>query len=611
MTKTSIFKIIRVAGFILLSATLFLNGCSVDHGQGWADSRYTTNFKFYFDNPNPKTGTAYTAEELAALDYDPSVEGKFEEGDPVVLSFVLPKQISELKVVDTSNENVLYTFNEATVDGDKFRIGISTTLTDLGLLAVKDRKGLKFDFTYQDGAVGSVIYKITYAKFEVIDPNADLSLDLIGYWRFNDANNLLGASRGNDLALGGAASHSASSGVDGNDGAAHLDIGTWYDVDHGMPASGGDRVNEYTMIWDVKVATADLGKYICLLQFNTANDTDGAVYIHPNAGFWFNGGPGGHAEGTIKGDTWHRIAMTVNAPEVVFYVDGVEIYKDEVLATPDGTFSLDPSKFIILGENSSNDGNGEDNPISITEFMLFKKAFSKSVIEGLPPVSEPAINDISQQVVGRWNFDDDADLLKAQLGNTLALGGAAAHSFAPGVDGDDGAALLDIGTWYDVDHGLPASGGDRVNEFTMIWDVKVATADLGKYICLFQHNTANDTDGAVYIHPNAGFWFNGGPGGHAEGTIQGDTWHRIVLTVSSPEVVFYVDGVEIYKDEALASTDGNFSLDPSKFIILGENSSNDGNGEDNPITISDFILLKSALSKSRVESLPAVDQPAF
>ena len=71
------------------------------------------------------------------------------------------------------------------------------------------------------------------------------------------------------------------------------------------------------------------------------------------------------------------------------YVDGILIYSDDTLATPDGKFSLDPSKFIILGENSSNDGNGEDNPISITDFLLFDKAFSQTVVEGLPTVDMP------------------------------------------------------------------------------------------------------------------------------------------------------------------------------------------------------------------------------
>ncbi len=611
MKKINIIKEYKIAALLLLFVALIFSACSKDNGEGWSDERYTTNFAYYFDNINPKTGLTFTPEEIAVLGWNPAKEGRYEEGEAVVLKFVLPKQIIGLTVTNTTDGSEMYSFTSAEADGDKYKIDISTTLPELGLLELKDNIFLKFDFTYQDGAVGTVIYKITYVKIEVIDPNADLSKNLVGYWRFDDPNNLGAATIGNDLTLNGAATHTAVSGVNAEDGAALVDVGTWYDVDHGMAASGGSNVNTYTMIWDVKVASGDLGTYICFLQNNIANDSDGAVYIHPNAGFWFNGGPGGHAEGTIQGDTWHRVVLAVDAPELRFYVDGVEIYKDEVIAGADGTYSLNLAKTIILGENSSNDGNGEDNPITISEFMLFDTAFPKTVIESFPAVTEPAIPSISQDLVGRWKFDDAANLTNATIGNDLTLNGAATHTAVSGVNAEDGAALVDVGTWYDVDHGMAASGGSNVNTYTMIWDVKVASGDLGTYICFLQNNIANDSDGAVYIHPNAGFWFNGGPGGHAEGTIQGDTWHRVVLAVDAPELRFYVDGVEIYKDEVIAGADGTYSLNLAKTIILGENSSNDGNGEDNPITISDFLIFDKAFSKTVIEGMPAVDTPVF
>lgn len=617
MKTINLLKKHRLTAIVILVITLFVGtACEEDDGIGFDDQRYLPGeLAFFFDSPNPKTGLPYTEAELAELltihSYDPRKEGKFEESDPINISLVFLKQIKELTITHTTTNTVLQTFTEGTADGDKFRVNFNTTLGDLGLLELKDRTALKWDFVYADESIGSVLYKVSFVKFEVIDPNADLSKNLVGYWRFDDPNNLGAATIGNDLILNGAASHSAASGVNAEDGAALVDVGTWYDVDHGMAASGGDNVNTYTMIWDVKVAAADLGTYICFLQNNIANDSDGAVYIHPNAGFWFNGGPGGHAEGTIQGDTWHRVVLAIDAPELRFYVDGVEIYKDEAIASVDGTFSLDLAKTIILGENSSNDGNGEDNPITISEFMLFDTAFPKAVIESFPAVTEPAIPSIGQDLVGRWKFDDAADLTKATIGNDLTLNGAASNSAASGVNAEDGAALVDVGTWYDVDHGLAASGGTNVNTYTMIWDVKVAAGDLGTYICFLQNNIANDSDGAVYIHPNAGFWFNGGPGGHAEGTIQGDTWHRVVLAIDAPELRFYVDGVEIYKDEAIAGIDGTFSLNLAKTIILGENSSNDGNGEDNPITISDFLIFDKALSKTVIEGLPAVDTPVL
>ena len=609
MKKINITKRYKISTLLLLFVVLIFSACTKDNGEGWSDERYTTNFEYFFDNINPKTGVAFTEDDIAELGWNPAKEGRYEEGEAVLLKLVLPKQITGLTVTNTVDGTELFNFSSAETDGNKYKIEIATTLPDLGLVELKDNIFLNFNFKYQDGAIGTVLYKITYVKIEVIDPNADLSKNLVGYWRFNNPDNLGQASIGNDLILNGAASQTSVTGVSADDGAAKLDVGSWYDVDHGMAATGGDNVNTFTMLWDVNVASSDLGKYICLLQYNTANDSDGSVYINPDAGFWFNGGPSDFA-GTIQGSTWHRVVLTVDAPEIRLYVDGVLIYTDDTLATPDGKFSLDLSKFIILGENSSNDGNGEDNPISITEFMLFDTAFASGTIESFPAVTEPALPSISQDLVGRWKFDDAADLTKASYGKDLALNGAATHSPISGVSAEDGAAKVDVGSWYDVDHGMAASGGDNVNTFTMIWDVNVASSDLGKYICLLQYNTANDSDGSVYINPDAGFWFNGGPSDFA-GAIQGNTWHRIVLTVDAPEIRLYVDGILIYSDDTLATPDGKFSLDPSKFIILGENSSNDGNGEDNPISITDFLLFDKAFSQTVVEGLPTVDMPVF
>ena len=124
------------------------------------------------------------------------------------------------------------------------------------------------------------------------------------------------------------------------------------------------------------------------MQCNIANDSDGAVYINPDGGFWFNGGNFDY-NGTIKPDTWHRIVLTVDAPEVKLYVDGVLINYEEELATPDGQYTLDPSKFSIFADNSSNAGNNEDIPVSVTDFLLFGKALDQTVVEGLPSVDTP------------------------------------------------------------------------------------------------------------------------------------------------------------------------------------------------------------------------------
>ena len=562
-----------------------------------------------FVQPNPDTGLPYTAAEIAALDYDPKLEEQYTEGQLINLAFVTNKQPIKVDFYDVDN-NLLDTYtNLASYDGDKFIApALTATLAEVDLLEPGDKTLFKYVALYKNDETGettivSSVFKMLF--FEDFDPNADLSKDLVGHWRFNDSNNLLKATRGNDLVLGGLAEHSASGGVNGDDGAALVGEESWYIVDHGiLPEGGNPNVNTFSMIWDINIPAASYGSYLNLFQHSPTNGMDGSLLISSNGGgFWLNGGPNDFT-GTLVADTWHRVVLTVDEPTVVVYVDGVEIYKGDI-ASHDGTFSLDPSQFLIFADDS---GTAEDEPILVSEFMLFKTALSKATVQNLPPVAEPAIDDIALNIVGRWKFDDPGNLLKAQCGNDLVLGGLAEHSASAGVSGDDGAALVGEESWYVVDHGiLPEAGNPNVNTFSMIWDINIPTASYGSYLNLFQHSPTNGMDGSLLISSNGGgFWLNGGPNDFA-GTLVADTWHRVVLTVDEPTVVVYVDGVEIYKGD-IASHDGTFSLDPSQFLIFADDS---GTAEDEPILVSEFILFDIAISKARVENLPSVDTRLF
>lgn len=565
---------------------------------------------------NPKTQANYTDLEIVNVDYNPQVEEHYFTAQAVNINIWLQQKPLLLEIFksgeDIADTSIMEFVETEYMGTNGYLTSWKSTVTKLGI-ALNSSQEYDIKVTYNDADVdgwedpsekGKAFTIYHHEEIIIID----LGKNLVGYWGFNGSTstNLLGASLGSNLTLGGAAVHTETAGVAPGDGAAHVDVGSWYNVEHTLPVTGGARVNNYTMIWDIKVSAAELGKYICLLQFNTANDSDGSLYINPNGGFWFNGGPSDF-NGTIQADTWHRLTLAVNAPNLSFYVDGVEIYTSDI-AYADDKFSLDPSKFLILGENSSNDGNGEDNPISISSFYLFDTALKGEDIANFPSIGTPAIDHMATLLKGKWNFNNSIDLLAAQVGSDLTLGGAAAHSVSAGVNAEDGASFVDVGTWYNVEnHGMAASNdGARVNEFTMIWDVKVDAANLGKYICLLQYNTDNDSDGALYINPSGGFWFNGGPSDF-NGTIKADTWHRIVLAVNAPNLVFYVDGVEIYTAE-IADIDGKFSLDPSKFLILGENSSNDGNGEDNPIIITDFMVFDKALTIEQLGNIPPVTE---
>ena len=591
---------------LMVFAVFTFASCDKDDSVGptGPDTRLEGRDKVFILHDNPNTKAPYTVDELAALGYDPAVQDSFPSSYKAEI-FIWAQQkplrieitkdgMDEAPILIASfardNRPDLSDYKEGYGYSAKWKFKTGETDIPLGGSQVYNIKVVYHDQGI-DGFTTNSVRETKFTVFHIEDKTVGTLADfLVGYWRFDDPSNLLKATVGNDLVLNGAASHSATAGIAAGDGAAHLDVGTWYDVlDHGVSDS-------FTMVWDVMVASADLGKYICLLQNLAANDSDGSLYIHPDAGFWLNGG-GTPGENIIQADTWHRISTSYDGGDVLVYVDGVEVIATTV------NWPIDPAKFIILGENSSNNGNGEDNPISISEFMVFNTAFSAEELTALPALGTPAVETIASSLKGRWKFDDAANLLKAECGNNLVLNGAASHSAEagnPAITGD-GAAHLDVGTWYDVvNHGVGAG------EFSMIWDVKVNDGDLGTYICLLQENPANDSDGSIYIHPDAGFWLKGS-GTPGDGIFIADQWHRVVVSFNAAGDSFvYVDGQEIWVGATTV-----WALDPAKFIILGENSSNAGNGEDNPISISDFMVFDKAFTADQIEAIPLIDKPAL
>ena len=356
--------------FFISSTILFFNGCS-DNGSGWADERYLENFELSWDNPNPKTGLPYTEAEIAALKYDRSIEERYKGDQPVILNLLTSKQIKEVKVYDGSNLSLLLTIKEAQADGDKFRVNIVTSLQDL---EIEDGKGkaLKFDIIYSDESIGSTQIKIT--SILPLPPTADI---LKGHWEFNDASNFLKATIGNDLTLGGNNGVTSVSGINASDGAALTSVGGYINANHGLPAKGGSKVNEYTLILDVSFPVT---AWANLLQTVTDNSGDGSLFVEPSGWLWANGF-GYSGSSAVKHDgTWHRIVITAAEGDFRVYVDGIKFIGAS--SGVDGIHALDLSKFLLFADN-----NGEDAPVKVTEVMLFDITFANEwITDDVPPV---------------------------------------------------------------------------------------------------------------------------------------------------------------------------------------------------------------------------------
>jgi hypothetical protein len=106
-----------------------------------------------------------------------------------------------------------------------------------------------------------------------------------------------------------------------------LDRRIGYVMTHGIaPNGGGTRVNQYTLIMDVFVATSGAGAASLLQTSSLANSDDGDLFWQgSNFG---QGGGGYNGRGTFTAGSWHRVVaaydMAANPPVVTKYVDGVK-----------------------------------------------------------------------------------------------------------------------------------------------------------------------------------------------------------------------------------------------------------------------------------------------
>ena len=82
---------------LLLCLSIFvINACEDDIEFAYGDS---SEFDMYIHATNPATGLDYTAEELAALLYNPRKKEDFSEGQTINLSVVTTKEPSLVKLV--------------------------------------------------------------------------------------------------------------------------------------------------------------------------------------------------------------------------------------------------------------------------------------------------------------------------------------------------------------------------------------------------------------------------------------------------------------------------------------------------------------------------------
>ncbi len=344
------------------------------------------------------------------------------------------------------------------------------------------------------------------------------------------------------------------------------DIG--YIMTHGIaPNGGGTLVNQYTIIYDVFVATEGANA-ASLLQIDSLDNTnDGDLFWQ---GGNFGQGENGYlGTGQFTAGAWHRVAaaydLAADPPVVVKYVDGIK--------QDDWTFgqSLDhPRRALRPTAILFADGDPDERRamfVNSIQIRAGKLSDAEMVLLGGPEATGiPAVIPTAN-VAGQWDFDrgDLSPTIGAALAYFGGNGGLAQTDTQFGTPEEFGIDDLpdateevpsrvmavpgelsrDIG--YVMTHGIAPNGsGTLVNQYTIIYDVFVATEGANAASLLQIDSLDNTNDGDLFWQ---GGNFGQGENGYlGTGQFTAGAWHRVAaaydLAADPPVVVKYVDGIK-------------------------------------------------------------------
>lgn len=196
--------------------------------------------------------------------------------------------------------------------------------------------------------------------------------------------------------------------------------------------------------------------------------------------------------------------------------------------------------------------------------------------------------DIETGLVGLWRFDEPENLTRADVGQPLILSGS--HSAIEGIDPQDFAARIGIGSYYRCTHGIAPNGsGQYVNQWSLLIDFQYPQSSAGKWMCFFQTNQTNANDGDCFIQAGSGRLGVGSTGYTALST-QPETWYRMVVSVDNGYFYrIYINGAQ-WLEGTIQPLDGRFSLEPQLLLFADED------GEDSPIDVSLVALYNRPLT---------------
>lgn len=207
------------------------------------------------------------------------------------------------------------------------------------------------------------------------------------------------------------------------------------------------------------------------------------------------------------------------------------------------------------------------------------------------------------EAVSHWVLEKKEHVHSAIQGRPLKFMPGKEGTFRDSLREKDGGLELDRGSFFYVDHRLPANGGgEKVNNYTIVTEIKLPAS--GVEYSLYNVSPYNYGDASASIDKRGNI-------GKLDGCshwVFANRWYRIALVVTAEKREYFVDGV-MYHSQKSGGVDGSFSLNaaggsgkPLLTLFAGKESA------DAPIITRSVSLYPRALTQSQIRMMGAAGE---
>jgi hypothetical protein len=274
-----------------------------------------------------------------------------------------------------------------TILSDGGKVEISTPVTWVQTELLEDKR-LKVTIAPnpsedpRDTRITIVGYEALTVDISVIQAGAPKIPKIVGNWQF-PASNILAANIGADLEKTGDG-FMQKAGPNGRN-AVTVAKGSYFLAKHGLAALGGDKVNEYTIMWDVHMDW--VASWYSLFNASVTNSNDGDLWIGKGNREIGVSAIGGYLQNVFPDDNaWYRIVLSVRLGESLkIYINGVALDRTwNKLELNNDKYGWDPAGVLLFACSA-----GDDGDIDVTEVTIWDQALTDSEVAKIGKVGTP------------------------------------------------------------------------------------------------------------------------------------------------------------------------------------------------------------------------------